>query len=296
MALKQMIIWLCTSLLVLALIILVVMLSAPLLGLQAGSILGFTQNFQNLAMPIVTCISVIFLYASIRENTKQAEEHVRQNKIARLDELLNGQLESFEALKRERLPKVPYAIKYALSDSGADDEMDDKLWDVGHVILQVDAFLSLEKQLGQSNIKAAMHDYLSTYCSVNGICVSYLFSDIVDDIASLVRQRNMLEVDKNKNQHLFNKLSGVGAYLTYTNELSDKSLETMSSLEYLHKGLNFTRSNTTHAESPSVYYDRVSKLEKLSANDILTLTDKAEVLERLKELLKVSGNVESVAA
>lgn len=268
------------------------MFGAPKLGLQPESILGFTQNFQNLAMPIVTCISVIFLYASIRENTKQAEEHTKQNKIARIDELINGQLESFDALKRKQLFKVPYSIKFALADSADADELKDERWDVGHLILQVDAFLSLEKQLGQSNIKAAMHDYLSTYCSVNGISLSFLLCETVDDIANLIRQRNKLDVDKNKNQHISSKLSGVGAYLQYINELTDESLEIMNSLEYSYDVIDFTRSNTRHAESPSVYYDRVSKLEKLSANEILTLIDENDVLKKLK------GNegVTSVAA
>lgn len=232
---------------------------------------SFTQNFQNLAMPLITALSVVFLYRSILANT-------RQSAIASIDALIEGHVDSLEKFLKKDVRGLPYSIKWILADKGDVGTSD---WDVKRLIVQYNAYLSLEKNITQSNIRPAMFEYLDLSCLVNGEqVIDVLTSDWVDLIA-LLKKRETLEVDEYKNIYVLQRLKGVYKVLEFTDWLEDDELNSIDDLT-LPNHFDIRSLCASNVETPAEFAERVSVLESLKAKDLLSNDNEKVIVERIK--------------
>ncbi|MCR9656896.1 hypothetical protein NB537_19190 [Vibrio parahaemolyticus] len=223
-----------------------------------------TQNFQNLAIPLVTALSVGFLYSSITENTKQT-------KILRLDELINGHIDVLERYYKTEVSSIPFIIQQVLSEHGRHTGK----WDTKRLVLQVNAFLCHEGKIAHSSVSAAVHDYLKYKCFVSGQSLDWVLSDPFSDIVALLCQRQDLELDENRNLYIFKKLDGIAPLLEYVDMLDDEDYTLFSKrLVYPNKELSETllSPSCTHEETLADFSDRIKKFESLTAEEILRFT------------------------
>lgn len=269
---KKLIIGIIVSFICIAAFVAIFMLNSTLFGYEVASFNAFTQNFQNIAMPIVTLVSVLLLYLSISANTKQA-------KLSQIDELINGHLDNLKSLLSKPI-EVPYAIDYILSDYGDTSLMK---WDLSRMLIQVNAYISNERYIGHSNVKSAVYDFLSTSCFVNGIAFDDVIESSFNEIVLLLKQRQAIEVDTHRNGYVWNKIELIPPILEYL-DLKNAEISAIfeSELKYNTRYINKRVSVVGHAESCSNFSDRLNSLQKLSGYELLT-TDKEFILKIIED-------------
>ncbi len=249
---------------------------------QQATFSAFTQNFQNLSMPIVTTLSVIFLYFSIQQNTEQNKISAHKQEIESLDNLISiyeNNLHSFLG----RSVDLPYAIKFILADKGSDEDMKQK-WDVNRLILQLNCYLSISENVSQSNVRPAMYDLLNIDLKHNGTLIGYTLSTELLEIVDLLTKRAELTKGESRNTHLFKKLQGLVTVLQFSDWLGEEEVKQITNLEFREDESPVCYSADS-VESPSEFAARVQILSQLSpidlrlksAQDVIDILDKKVV-------------------
>ncbi|WP_235676584.1 MULTISPECIES: hypothetical protein [unclassified Vibrio] len=257
-------------LLVLAIVVLTVVLKGTKENVE--NFLMFTQNFQNLSMPIVTTLSVLFLYFSITQNTEQARKTALQQQVESLDTLINQYEQQIQVFLHKKVV-VPYGIKKILADYGDDDEVAID-WDVNRLLLQTNSYLSISDNITQSNIRPAIYDSYSDDLMIDGKLIGYTLSSELLDLVELLKQREVLVEGESRNTYIFKRLEGLVRVLKFGDWLEDEHIETIKSLSF-KDGFDPCCESSSSVETASQFTARVRVYEGILP-DILKSRDKTD--------------------
>ncbi|PSV54304.1 hypothetical protein C9J45_05940 [Photobacterium sp. GB-1] len=245
-----------------------IIINLPVFGLNLESFNALTQNFTNMAMPVVTLISVSLLFISINESTKQ-------HKITRIDHLIDCHIKHLDELMAEKVT-VPYAISIILSDDGK-EKVD---WTVRTLLIQLNAFLNHESKL-DSNIKAAIFDW-TRICDLKDLKFYDLLNRELDDVTRLMTIRQNVELDRNRNSYIWSKLELIPPVLVYIQVIDEDTCYTITEELKLNELLDqFDEPCNNHAQSLIEFSDRLSIFKGVSAAD-LCKKNKDEIKDLIK--------------